>query len=277
VQFPLVIGGAVAVVNLDGVEPGQMNFTGPLLADIFLGKVQTWSDPTIAALNPGLKLPDAKIVVVHRSDGSGTTFNFADYLAKVSPEWREKVGFDLIVSWPTGIGAKSNKGVAETVAKTSNAIGYVEYVQAMRSGLSFASIRNQAGTFVMPATSSFQAAAACANWTQDEDFNLMLTDAPGENAYPIVATVFVLMREDASAAKVRHVLDFLKWSFDQGARDAAGLGYVPLPQALVDQVKDYWAKTLQKGQYPVGRFKDPRNTRFNGPSKADCQQTIVSQ
>ena len=245
-QFPLVIGGAVAVVNLDGVEPGQVKFTGPLLADIFLGKVQTWSDPAIAALNPGLKLPDAKIVVVHRSDGSGTTFNFANYLSKVSPEWRDKIGFDLIVPWPTGIGAKGNKGVAEAVAKTSNAIGYVEYVEAMRSGLSFASIRNQAGAFVTPESSSFQAAAASASWSQDEDFNLILTDTPGENAYPIVATVFVLIRKEASVARTRRVLNFLKWSFDKGARDAANLGYVPLPQALVAQIKEYWARTLQR-------------------------------
>jgi phosphate transport system substrate-binding protein len=155
VQFPVVIGGAVAVINLDGVERGELKLTGPLLADIFLDRVQIWSDPAIAALNPGLKLPDAKIVVVHRSDGSGTTFNFANYLSKVSPEWREKVGFDLIVPWPTGIGAKGNKGVAETVAKTKNAIGYVEYVQAMRSGLSFASVQNRAGTFIRPDSSSF--------------------------------------------------------------------------------------------------------------------------
>jgi phosphate transport system substrate-binding protein len=251
-QFPLVIGGAVAVVNLDGVEPGQMRFTGSLLADIFLGKVQNWSDPAIAVLNPGLKLPDAKIVVVHRSDGSGTTFNFANYLSKVSSEWREKVGFDLIVPWPTGIGAKGNKGVAETVAKTANSIGYVEYVQAIRSGLSFASIQNQAGTFVKPESSSFQAAAASANWRPDEDFNLMLTDAPGEDAYPIVATVFVLMRKEAPAARTRHVLNFLKWSFDQGARNATGLGYVPLPQALVAQIREYWAKTLQSGLQQAG-------------------------
>jgi phosphate transport system substrate-binding protein len=244
-QFPLVIGGAVAVVNLDGVEPGQIRFTGPVLADIFLGKIQNWSDPAIAALNPGLKLPDGSIVVVHRSDGSGTTFNFANYLSKVSSEWRDKVGFDLIVPWPTGIGAKGNKGVAETVAETANAIGYVEYVQALRSGLSFASIRNQAGAFITPASSSFQAAAASASWSPEEDFNLMLTDAPGKDAYPIVATVFVLMRKEASAARTQRVLNFLKWSFDQGARAATGLGYVPLPQALVAQVKEYWAKSLQ--------------------------------
>lgn len=246
IQFPLVIGGAVVVVNIDGVEPGEIKFTGPLLADIYLGKIRNWSDPVIATINPGLKLPDADIVLVHRSDGSGTTYNFANYLSKVSPEWREKVGFELIVPWPAGLGAKGNKGVADTVAKTKNSIGYVEYVQAIRSKLSYASLKNQAGTFVEPSASSFQAAADGADWGGSSDFNLLLTDSAGQQAYPVAATVFVLMRKGASTLQTRNVLNFLEWSLDRGAKEAASLGYVALPPALVAQVKAYWAKNLKK-------------------------------
>jgi phosphate transport system substrate-binding protein len=247
IQFPLVIGGAVAVVNLEGVGPGQIKFTGPLLADIYLGKIRKWSDAAIAAVNPGLKLPDADIVLVHRSDGSGTTFNFTNYLSKVSTEWREKVGFELIVPWPTGLGAKGNKGVADTVAKTKSSIGYVEYTQALQSKLSYASLQNQAGTFVEPSASSFQAAADGADWGGSSDFNLLLTDSAGQEAYPIVATVFVLMRKGVSSLRTRNVLNFFEWSLDRGAKEASSLGYVPLPKTLVTQVKDYWAKNLKAG------------------------------
>jgi phosphate transport system substrate-binding protein len=244
VQFPMVIGGIVAVVNLDGVGPGQIKLTGPLIADIFLGKIKSWSDPAIKALNPELQFPDAGIVVVHRSDGSGTTFSFTNYLAKVSPEWREKVGSDLIVPWPLGEGAKGNKGVAEKVAATKNAIGYVEYAQALQSKLSFAAIQNRNGTFMKPDAASFQAAAADAAWDQGSDFNLLLTDASGKDAYPIVAPVFVLMRDQAAPIRTRAALNLFEWAFDRGAGEASTLGYVPLPKPLVAQIKDYWAKNL---------------------------------
>ena len=232
IQFPVIIGGVVTVVSVEGIRPGQIKFTGPLLADIFLGKIRNWSDPAIAAQNPDIKLPDAEIVVVHRSDGSGTTFNFTNYLSKVSAEWREKVGADLLVAWPMGVGAKRNRGVAEIIAQTKNAIGYLEFAQARESGLSYALIENLAGRFVKPDASSFRAAADHADWGQSSDFNLLLTDAQGQNAYPIAATVFVLMRRAASGARTRATLNFLEWSLDKGAKDAADLGYVPLPQAF---------------------------------------------
>lgn len=243
IQFPIVIGGIVAVVNLDGIGPGQMKFTGPLLADIFLGKVTNWSDPAIKALNGDLKLPDAKIAVVRRSDGSGTTYNFTNYLSKLSPEFRDKIGSDLLVKWPDGTtGAKGNDGISYTVRNTKNSIGYVEYAHAVFTGLSYAVIRNQTGAFVSPQPSAFQAAAANAEWAKAGDFNLLLTDAPGEKAYPLVATVFALMPKSLPARRARAAINFFTWSLDNGASDAAALGYVPLPGELVTQVKDYWAK-----------------------------------
>lgn len=246
-QFPVVIGGIVAVTNIPGVGPGKLKLTGPLVADIFLGKVEIWSDPAIAALNPDLKLPNAKIAVVHRSDGSGTTFNFSDYLSKVSPDWREKVGSDLLLKWPTGIGAEGSDGMARTVAQAPNSIGYVDYANARQRGLAWALLPNRSGRFVTPEPASFQAAAAGADWQAAGDFALLLTDAPGENAYPIVATVFALMPKDARAGRTRAVLNFLGWALDKGGADASALGYVPLPAELVAQVKAYWTRTLRPG------------------------------
>lgn len=245
VQFPLVVGGVVAVVNLDGVRPGQIRFTGPILADIFLGKIDTWSDPAIQVLNPTLKLPDAKIAVIRRADGSGTTFNFTAYLSGQSTVWKEKVGSDLLVQWPVGTGAKGNDGVAQAVKQTANSISYVEYSQALRAGLSFAALQNRDGTFIVPAPESFQAAAANAKWGEAADFSLMLNDAPGAQAYPVVATVFVLMKQDGSARRNRAALGFFDWALGKGAGQAATLGYVPLPDSLVGQIKSYWADKLR--------------------------------
>jgi phosphate transport system substrate-binding protein len=247
VQFPIVIGGVVAVVNIDGVGPGQIKFTGPLLADIFLGKVQNWSDPAIKAVNPDLKLPDAKIAIVHRSDGSGTTYNFTNYLSKVSPQWRDKIGFDFLVKLPVGTGAKGNDGVAKAVRQTANSIGYVELAQALLTKLSYASLQNRNGQFVVPSPQSFQVTAQSADWGNASDFDLMMTDVPREGAYPIVATVFVLMHKDASPRRTRAALNFFEWSLDKGAQDASALGYVPLPETLVTQVKRYWASNLKTG------------------------------
>jgi phosphate transport system substrate-binding protein len=247
VQFPIVIGGVVAAFNLDNVAPGALKLTGPLLADIYLEKVQSWADPAIRALNPGLDLPGSRIALVHRSDGSGTTYNFTDYLSKVSPQWREKVGTDLLVAWPAGTGAKGNEGVSMAVRRNKNSLGYVEYAQARQTKLSFAAIQNRAGRFVTPDPQSFQAAAASADWAKSSDFDLLLTDAPGENAYPIVATVFILMHKSMPPRRTRAALEFFKWSLEKGAKDASDLGYVPLPPALIAQVKSYWATQFKTG------------------------------
>lgn len=246
-QFPIVIGGVVVVVNIEGVGPGVMKLTGPLIADIFLGRVQFWSDPEIKALNPDLKLPDAKITVIRRADGSGTTFNFTDYLSKESANWKERVGSDLLVSWPVGTAAKGNDGVAQAVRQVKNSIGYVEFAQALRTKLSYAAVRNRSGRFVVPDVRAFQAAAAGAEWSGAKDFGLVLTDAPGDHAYPIVATVFVLMPKAAPVRKTRATLQFFQWALDNGAQEAAELGYVPLPLGLVEQVKDYWKVRLPAG------------------------------
>lgn len=246
-QFPLVIGGVVAVVNIDGVAPGAIRFDGPVLADIFLGRIENWSDPAIKALNPDLKLPDAKIAVIRRSDGSGTTFNFTDYLSRQSPQWREKVGSDLIVSWPVGTGAKGNEGVSQAVKQTRNSIGYVEFGQALQMKLSYAAIKNRAGEWIKPDQKSFQAAAASADWAKTEDFSLMLTDAPGKDAYPMAATVFVLIGKSAPWRRTRDTLNFIGWALDKGGTEASALGYVPLPDSLVKQVKGYWQRSLKFG------------------------------
>jgi phosphate transport system substrate-binding protein len=246
-QFPIVIGGVVVAVNLDGVGPGELRFTGPVLADIFRGAITRWSDPAIRALNPAVKLPAAEILVVRRSDGSGTTFNFTDYLSKVSPEWRRNLGSGLVVPWPTGIGAKGNEGVAQAVKRTKNSIGYVEYAQASHSRLTYALLQNAAGRFVAPEPATFQAAAAGANWSKTSDFHLLLTDVPGEGVYPVTATVFVLMRKAASPSRARSALGFFRWSLEKGSRTAAQLGYVPLPEALIEQVTGYWARTFKTG------------------------------
>ncbi len=244
-QFPFVIGGIAVVVNIDGVQAGKITFTGPVLADIFLGAITSWSDPAIAALNPDLKLPDARIVVIHRSDGSGTTFNFTDYLGKVSPTWKTKVGSDLLVTWPTGRGAKGNDGVAEAVKRTPSSIGYVEFARAVQARLTYAVLRNKAGRDIVPSAKAFAAAAAGADWRGAGDFQLLLTDAAGDDSYPIVATAFALMRKNAPQSRTRATLDFFTWSFEKGADEAARLGYVPLPAALVDQVKVSWSTSLQ--------------------------------
>lgn len=248
VQFPIVMGGVVAVVNIDGVRPGTMKLTGALLADIYMGRIQNWADPAIKAINPDIALPDARIAVIHRAEGSGTTFNWADYLARMNPQWRETVGVDTVLNWPTGTGVKGNDGVARTVKQTRNAIGYVEYGYAVRAGLSFTQIRNRAGRFVTPSLQSFQAAAASADWAGTGDFHLMLTDAPGDDAYPIAATVFAVMQKQPGwLRRPKETLDFFRWSLDEGGRYAAELGYVPLPAPLVTRIKGYWAKNFRTG------------------------------
>ncbi len=241
-QFPLVIGGVVPVVNIDGIGPGVIRFSGAVLADIFLGKIKNWDDPAIRALNPEIKLPAAAISVVHRSDGSGTTFNWANYLSKVSPEWKAKVGEGTTVEWPTGAGGKGNEGVAAVVALAKNSISYVEYAYAVKNKLAYGLVQNRAGRFVQPGAETFQAAAASADWRGAKDFFLIMTDAPGEDAYPVTATAFIIMyKQPKNFERAKLARDFFRWSLENGQAQADSLHYVPLPPELVQQVEIYWS------------------------------------
>jgi phosphate transport system substrate-binding protein len=240
-QFPLVIGGVVPIVNIDGVGPGVMRFSGAVLADIFLGKIKNWDDPAIRALNAGVNLPAAPISVIHRADGSGTTFNWANYLSKVSPEWKEKVGEGTTVDWPTGAGGKGNEGVAAFVALTKNSISYVEYAYAVKNKLAYGLVQNKAGRFVQPGAETFQAAAKNADWSATKDFFLIMTDAPGEDAYPITATAFIIMyKQPKDFGRAKIARDFFRWSLENGQAQADALNYVPLPPPLVRQIENYW-------------------------------------
>ena len=244
-QFPVVIGGVVPVVNVEGIKPGQLKFTGPLLADIYLGKVLKWNDSQIASLNPGVKLPDQKITVVHRSDGSGTTFNWVNYLSKVSADWKEKVGEGTSVNWPAGVGGKGNEGVAAYVNQIKGSIGYVELAYAIQNKMSYAAVKNKAGAFVEPTPASFQAAAAGADWTSQPDFYEVITDAQGKESWPIAATVFVIMyRQPKDAAHSKAAFEFFKWVLNSGQSDAQSLDYIPLPSTLTRQIESYWATTF---------------------------------
>jgi phosphate transport system substrate-binding protein len=239
-QFPIVIGGIVPVINLTGVEPGKLRLTGPLLADIFAGKVKKWDDPSIVKINPGVKLPSAPIAIVHRSDGSGTTFNFTHYLSQVSPSWKAGPGEGKTVSWPTGVGGKGNEGVAAYVKQLPNSIGYVEYAYVLQNGMNYASLQNAAGNFVLPSAETFSNAAATADWAKAQDFNLVMTNAPGANAYPITASVFVLMPTNAKGpARSKAALDFFRYVLNSGQDQAKKLDYVPLPPELVKQIEAY--------------------------------------
>jgi len=244
-QFPLFIGGVVPVVNIEGVKPGELRFSGPVLADIFLGKITSWDDPALRELNPDVKLPAALIAVILRLDGSGTTFNFVNYLSKVRAEWRQKVGDGAAVEWPVGYGAKGNEGVASLVGLVGNSISYVEYAYAVKNNLSYGLIRNNAGRFVSPGSESFQVAADKADWKSAKDFFVILTDSPGADAYPIAATAFVLMEkrpQNPEGAKVAR--EFFRWSLEHGQHDAESLNYVPLPPDLVRQIESYWSAGL---------------------------------
>ena len=244
-QFPVVIGGVVPVVNLEGIKPGQLKFTGPLLADIFLGTITKWNDPAIIALNPGIQLPDRKITVVHRWDGSGTTFNWVYYLSKVSDAWKSKVGEGTSVNWPTGIGGKGNEGVAAYVNQIKGSIGYVELAYATENKMTFAAVKNKNNEFVEPTEQSFQAAASQANWTEHPDFYEIITDAPGAGSWPIAATVFVLMyKQPKDAPQSKEAIEFFKWALEDGASDAKALNYIPLPPALIKQIEAYWVKNI---------------------------------
>lgn len=244
-QFPSAIGGVVPVVNIEGIEPGEMRLTGPLIADIYLGKVTMWNDPAIAALNPDLTLPDAKINVVHRSDGSGTTFNWVNYLSKVSPAWDEQVGEGTSVSWPTGVGGKGNEGVAAYVKQINGSIGYVELAYATQTGMAYTAMQNAAGNWVQPSTESFQAAAASADWANAKDFSLVITNAPGAESWPVTATNFILMyKQPKDAERSQAAINFFEWAFENGQQQATDLHYVALPAPLVEQIEAYWAAEI---------------------------------
>ncbi|QCO67620.1 phosphate ABC transporter substrate-binding protein PstS [Luteimonas yindakuii] len=241
VQFPSVIGGVVPIVNVTGVAPGALRLDGAALANIFLGRISSWNDPAIVALNPGLTLPASRITVVHRSDGSGTTFNFVNYLSKVSPEWKSSIGEGTSVRWPTGIGGKGNEGVSAYVRQVRNSIGYVELSYAVQNRLSHAQMRNAAGRWVQPGEESFAAAAASADWANARDFHLVMTNAPGEAAWPITATNFILMRKQPRSPEgARQAREFFRWVYANGDAQARALDYVPLPDSLVQRIEGYW-------------------------------------
>ena len=245
-QFPSAIGGVVPVVNIDGLEAGKLRLSGALLADIFLGKIKTWNDPAIAALNPGVALPALRITVVHRSDGSGTTFNFVNYLSKVSPEWKKNVGEGTAVRWPTGVGGKGNEGVTAYVKQIKGAIGYIELSYALTNKVAYAQLQNAEGQFVQASAASIQAAAASAEWGKSKDFYLVMTNAPGANSWPITATNFILVRKQPkNVAGAKATQEFFRWVYKNGDAQAKQLDYVPLPDSLVQQIETYWTQNLK--------------------------------
>jgi phosphate transport system substrate-binding protein len=245
-QFPTVMGGVVPVYHLPGIKAGAIKFTGPLIADIFMGKVKKWNDPAIAKINPGVKLPNRAISVVHRSDGSGTTYIFTNYLSKVSAAWKKSVGNAKAVSWPTGIGGKGNEGVAAFVQKAVGSIGYVEYAYALQNKLTYGLLRNKAGHYVAPTAAAFMAAAASANWKAKPGFGIMLTNQPGAKAWPISGATFILMyKKQAHPKRALEVLKFFNWSYQNGDKLAMGLDYVPMPNSVVKQIQASWAKNIK--------------------------------
>ncbi|GAB6196051.1 phosphate ABC transporter substrate-binding protein PstS [Lysobacter xanthus] len=241
IQFPSVIGGVVPVINVPGVPSGAMKLDGATLARIFLGEITMWNDPAIVATNGGVALPAKKITVVHRSDGSGTTFNFVNYLGKVSPSWKSKVGEGTMVQWPVGIGGKGNEGVAAYVKQIQGGIGYVELSYALQNKMAYARLKNAAGNYVLPSDETFAAAAASAEWGQAKDFYLVMTNAPGAQSWPITATNFILMyRSPKKVEGAKNAKDFFRWIYANGDAQAKALDYVPLPPALVQQIEAYW-------------------------------------
>ena len=243
-QFPTVIGGTVPVVNIKGIAPGQMKLDGQVLGDIYLGKITKWNDAAIVALNPGLPLPDAAIAPVRRADGSGTTFNFTNYLSRVHPDWKAKVGEGTAVNWPTGAGGKGNEGVSAFVQRLPNSIGYVEYAYAKQNKMSYVMLRNQSGAFVAPDDSAFKAAAAGAEWTKS--FYQVLTEQPGKDSWPITGATFVLMHKvQDKPANATNSLKFFEWAYVNGDKMADDLDYVPLPSAVKDLVRKLWADNLK--------------------------------
>jgi phosphate transport system substrate-binding protein len=251
-QFPPVIGGEVMVVNLPGIQSGQMTLDGPTIANIYLGKIAKWNDPAIARLNPGLKLPDTAIAVVHRSDGSGTTFIFANYLSKESAEWKDKVGEGTSIEWPVGLGGKGNEGVAALTSRTAGAIGYVEYAYALQNKMVHTKLINHEGATLEPGSKVFQAAAANANWKSAPGFYLILTAQPGKDSWPITGATFILMyKQQAQPERAKEVLRFFDWAYKNGGQLAESLDYIPMPQNAVAIFEDSWKQIVGPDGKPV--------------------------
>ncbi len=251
-QFPPVIGGEVMVVNLPGITANEMTLDGPTIAEIYLGKITKWDDPAIAKLNPGIKLPSTAIAVVHRSDGSGTTFIFTNYLSKVSPDWKTQVGEGTSVQWPTGLGGKGNEGVSAIASRTLGGIGYVEYAYALQNKLANTKLINSEGTALEPGLDVFQNAAANADWKSAPGFYLILTNQPGKNTWPITGATFILMhKKQDNAERARQVLNFFAWAYANGAEMAKSLQYVPMPPNAVAIFKDSWKQIVGPDGKPV--------------------------
>jgi phosphate transport system substrate-binding protein len=245
-QFPAIMGGVVAVVNLEGVAPGQMKLTGPVLADIYLGKITKWNAPEIAALNPGIKLPAEDIAVVHRADGSGTSFLFTDYLSKVSEEFKTKIGAGTAVKWAVGVGGKGNEGVAANVQRIKGSIGYVEWAYAKKNKMEHTQLKNRDGVFLQPDDDNFKAAAAGADWAKAPGFAVVLTDQPGKASWPITGVSYILMHKlQADPAKGKEVLKFFEWAYKNGGPAATDLDYVPLPASVTKLVQESWKANLK--------------------------------
>lgn len=239
-QFPTVMGGVVPVINVKGIEPGQLKLTGPVLADIFLAKITKWNDPAIKALNPTLPLPDVEIAQVRRADGSGTTFIFTNYLSKISSEWKAKVGEGTAVNWPIGAGGKGNEGVSAFVNRIQNSIGYVEYSYVKQNKMNYAIMQNSSGNFVQPDDSAFKAAATGADW--NKSFYQILTNQPGNDSWPISGATFILMHaKQDKPANATEVLKFFNWAYTNGGKAAADLDYVPMPPAVVTSIQKSWS------------------------------------
>ncbi|ADU15007.1 phosphate ABC transporter substrate-binding protein PstS [Asticcacaulis excentricus] len=251
-QFPVVMGGVVPVVNVPGIEAGKLNLNGQLLADIFMGKIKRWDDPALKAANPGLTLPALPVTVVHRADGSGTTYLFTNYLAAVSPEWKSKVGASDALEWPTGLGGKGNEGVSAFVSQTTGSIGYVEFAYAIKTGAAYANLTNHDGQTVAPSAESFAAAAAGADWKNAPGNQLLLLNQPGAKSWPITGAVFILVYKDqADAAKAKSVLNFFDWAYTNGDAASGELHYVPLPADVKALMRAQWASQITSGGKPV--------------------------
>ncbi len=246
VQFPMVMGGIVPVVNIDGVSAGDLVIDGPTLASIFLGTIKTWDDPAIKKLNPNAKLPSQAIAVVHRSDGSGTTFNFTYYLAEASADWKSKVGSATSVEWPVGIGAKGNEGVSNNVSQTKGSIGYVEYAYALQNKLVYTKMVNKEGKAVAPTSAAFQAAAANADWNSVPGYGVILANQPGAESWPMTAATFILVhKQPDDAAAVSEALKFFAWAYVKGDKMAEELDYVPMPKKVVGEIQKMWASQIK--------------------------------
>jgi len=248
VQFPMIMGGVVPVINVEGVKPGQLKLTPKLLADIYLGAVKNWNDAAVQKVNPGITLPNRAITVVHRSDGSGTTWIFTNYLDKVSPAWHSKVGTDKAVSWPAGVGGKGNEGVAAYVQRLNGSIGYVEFAYALQNKMNYTLLKNSAGEFVSPTIESFQAAASSADWENAPGFYMVLTDQPGKTSWPITGASFILIYKEQKDGKIAgKMLNFFDWCYRNGNESAKSLYYVPMPESVVALVENMWVKDVQSG------------------------------